>query len=232
MYETSLKKNFCSCKAWQFQKMPVKDRNCKHLIALREFPLKKSKKNQYIYVNKPEFMLLAQKVPKKKLHSADYLFSRKYDGIRVKVSKDGKMITRKGVVVNLPTLGTFSHEFDAELCMCEKFEQGHTIVMNEIDKNQMDNLIINVFDFWPTNKNETYTERYETLLKLQKTWPEKIHLVKQYDFETSKTLQDNLPSLMDKCLIQGLEGIVVRKKDGKYNFNGQRRNLILFKVKV
>jgi ATP-dependent DNA ligase len=240
-YVTDVSKNACSCKHWKYQRRPPDNRDCKHLIELRGFNLKQSSSSSmYTYAErKPDFMLLAQKCPKKKLYASEYVFSRKYDGIRIKITKDGKLITRNGVILNFPSIGKFEYDLDGELCMKEMNKQGHANVMREInEKKNLFNLNVYVFDVFV--ENVPFLERNELLDEISKSWPKnnniktvRIQKIVQHEFLlTNDFVQDELPHLIKECIKHNFEGIVVRIKNGLYNFEKRRNGLVMFKVKV
>jgi ATP-dependent DNA ligase len=234
MYKTDVRENYCSCKAWKYQRKHNPSRDCKHLIKKRGFALPPSDGYEYTKT-KPKFMLLSETVPKKPiLNVEDYVFSRKYDGIRAALKTDGELITRGGVV-----LSDFDMKYkppfqlDGELCHLQN--EGHVDVMKALDKKQYNDLIFRVFDLWPS-KNECipYVDRYNMLFDMHQYWPKtKMELVSHHDFESDSgsTLQDQIKTLVKDCSAQKFEGIVVRLKDGCYISSGKRDNKVIFKVK-
>lgn len=233
MYETDVQNNYCSCKAWKFQKKPNAVRDCKHLIKKRGFALPDVPGYSY-KKSKPKFMLLSETVPATPIYNTeDYVFSRKYDGIRVALNTRGELITRGGVVLSELNM-RYKPKFQLDGELCHVLEEGHVHVMKALDdKNQYQNLVMRVFDFWPAkNQCIPYVDRYEMLLDMKSNWPKNnLKLVKQNEFHDTVSLQQQINHLLRECVDQRLEGIVVRNKYSCYISDGERNNETIFKAK-
>lgn len=89
---------WCSCPAWKYMKVPVALRVCKHM---RELGLG---------VLGSTMPIVFEKTPKVELVSdkplpddvAGYIASEKLDGVFVRITPDGKVLTRSGQVLNPP----------------------------------------------------------------------------------------------------------------------------------
>ena len=222
MYETDVATNYCSCLAWKFQRRPPNSRDCKHLIKLRG-PLQGG--SEYQYVDRPKFHLLAQNVPTKPLDASRYVFSRKFDGIRVQIRPNGDVVSRAGVVLPIKIRTRSRHPLDAELCVAD--QEGHARCMEALDRGDTDRLVARVFDYWPS-KRTTFEARYHDLLGM--TMPRNVELVAQHRFGPG-TVQKQLVDLLRDCEDRHMEGVVVRSLDALYRVDGKRSSKEMFKSK-
>ena len=182
---------------------------------------------------KTMFMVLGRRAPAKDLLADQYVFSRKHDGIRVRISCNGVLSTRNGMILHPPwTYGTITHPLDGELCMRDADAQGHARVMRAIHTAAWDTLIIRVFDHFPDKTDDSFIDRYNRLVK---RFSSRIHpalqLVEQHEFPSDGYVQDYLHGLLDTCSSENCEGVVVRSKDGAYITTGKRDARVIFKVK-
>ena len=258
-YTTNVDTNYCSCKHWKYQRKPVSARDCKHLIANRGFALQSVDEYEYVQ-NKPAFMLLSENIPKRPIMQVEnYLFSRKFDGIRCALDTDGRFISRGGVLLfDIPFTPPF--QLDGELC--HRNTEGHVHVMKALDKKQYHLLVFRAFDLWPpvittTNNNKktsrrrertrrkrgthmvlavdaSYATRYKMLQEIvtNNSKNEFITLVTQHDFSnTGTSLQEQVNTILEKYQANGFEGVVVRCKTSPYTNSGRRDNTVMFKAK-
>jgi ATP-dependent DNA ligase len=233
MYKTIVKENYCNCKAWKYQRKPNRNRDCKHLIKKRGFTLLHSEDYEYVK-SKPSFMLLSETVPTKPIINVDdYVFSRKFDGIRVALNSNGDLITRSGVVLKDYIQYKPPFQLDGELCHLKK--EGYVNVMKALDKKEYSDLVVRVFDFFPDEEDKCipYIQRYDELFNISREWPKKkMEFVVQHNFEIDGSfLQDQIKKLVLDCRDQGFEGIVVRSKKSCYIRSGTRDNKVIFKIK-
>ena len=247
-YQTSLMKNTCSCLGWKYQRKPPHLRSCKHLRQLGQEPSAQNAPYEYRAMDPalpPTPMLVAQSPPLTPLNPKEYLFSRKYDGIRVWF--DGELLTtRNGVILTgapkklrLLSLPPLPHEIavlDGELV--HRTIDSHYAVMESVNNRRWSDLRFQVFDFVPRSVHSElpFLDRYRLLLTLQKhAWKSlqpTICLVQQNAFLPHVSVQQQLPFLMSQCSEQNQEGIVVRQKQHTYDRNGKRVKTAMFKVKL
>jgi len=167
------------------------------------------------------FQLVHDDIPSS-LPSNAYVYSIKYDGVRVRIT--GHLaITRGGISIDLTNMNLpFAHtllEYDAELIHTST--PGHTAVMLEINANRIDKLTVRVFDIIDTTL--LFNERYSKLRRCVN----KPYLVGYAPIRNRAHLS---VVVQDVLGVQKEEGVVVRHSKGRYQ-PGSRRKANVFKVK-
>ena len=217
--------NYCSCPAWKFQKKPPSKRTCKHL----QNNQRSSQGDEYVYSKqKPQFAHVSNQPPKVTPDHRSLCWSRKYDGIRVLVSKQGQELTTRNGVVLTPkhydssqTLSSNpEHVFDAELVTIHGNRSTHAQVMQHVSNQEWHLLCLKIFDLYPTTKRQrdmTFQQRQQFIQKHVDRYPGSV--VQQHPM-------DELPRF-DRT---HWEGHIVRTHSSPYRFNS-RSNKTGWKVK-
>ena len=222
-YSVDVEKNTCTCLHWKYQRLPVNQRTCKHLESVRG--KRWSASPQYVrYPSKAchdnVFQLIAD-VPPARFSPAAYVWSEKYDGIRVRLNGP-TATTRGGISIDLSALDlpfvSNEHEFDGEL-ICPR-RPGHFSVMRELNANNVANLTVKVFDV--IDDTRPFHERLRVLRQTVR----EDYRVSYADIPPLEELQRHLRDI----LAGGGEGIVVRRRDAAYG-HGERRRNVAFKGK-
>jgi ATP-dependent DNA ligase len=213
--------NTCTCKKWKYQRVPVVNRTCKHLDSIR---LQSSSPSITTYpeenIEDTYFQLVTHHIPTH-LPANKYVYSIKYDGIRVRITGN-TAITRGGMTIDLTQLALpfvdTRVEYDAELIYTDK--PGHTNVMLELSANRIHALSVRVFDIIDTSV--PFQERLTTLME-QVPLPYRVN-------HTSLRDRTHLSKVVQEVLTTGAEGVVVRSLEGYYE-PGRRSRYNVFKVK-
>lgn len=151
--------------------------------------------------------MMKQKPLQNRWFPIDFAFSRKYDGIFVRVSFDKKgnssVVTRGGQVLDFPVVSYFKKIqqdtlYDGELVMKHSFISTHKDVMNGIYDGDVDQLTIMFFD---KPSSLPFHQRYKELVKNVK----QNNIVVQYSMENVR-----LQALQSLIEIFGVEGWIVR----------------------
>jgi hypothetical protein len=232
-YDIDIVLNTCTCMKWKYQRLPVAQRTCKHLARERERQRERGivstpKTETFsittyppIHVEDTYFQLFSHHIPDT-LNYNDYVYSIKYDGIRIRITGN-QAITRGGITIDLTGMAGIPFddtmtEWDAELIHLTK--PGHNNVMIELYANRVNKLSVRVFDVIDTT--QTFGERQARLVQYVPT-PFRV----QY-----KPIRDrkHLSIVVKEILGAGEEGVVVRNLNGKYE-PGHRSRFNAFKVK-
>ncbi len=231
----------CTCPSWKFQYAPISKRTCKHLIGIlgkeheeqrvpeslrgetRKMPLNRE--------TKPSMcgpMAYSKWTPKSPIMSS-WLWSTKLNGAFVRW-EDNKLWTKSGRRLDCPDLVTRSLPpdtvLDAEL-YAGKSQEDRQLVRLAISGDWTDEVVANVrvcvFDI--VHLKKPFARRYRHLVGLQAKHG--FFLVQQrvlgQDSDISKMLQD--------CLENGDEGIVLRAPDGVYECARTKRSTSVVKAK-
>lgn len=211
--------NTCTCQHWKYQRRPVRQRTCKHLDSVQE-----TSPSLTTYPQQPVadtyFQLVTHHIPTH-LPANEYVYSRKYDGIRIRVT--GTMATtRGGMTIDLTALAlSFVDtrlEYDAELIHVRT--PGHRRVMSDVNANRLHNLSVRVFDLIDTTR--TFQERQIRIVD-HVPLPYRVTYAPVYN-------RTHLALVVRDALHRGEEGVVVRRLSGHYE-PGRRRRDTVFKVK-
>lgn len=211
-YTLDIRKHSCTCKSWQYVR--TGDRNCKHLRQLRA-PV-----TTVTYTKeKQPFQLISEAMPVR--FRPHYLFSEKYDGIRVAV-KGCYGYTRNGMKIDLSSMYTptcTDHVYDAELCMC--LNSTHDTVMAHVHSGKMERMQLRIFDL---------IDEYRTLgQRLLCLW--QLSIPEQYVVRYHMVDLDLTRTLAAWTVDDTREGVIIRNPDGLYNMKEQRSNQNAFKIK-
>ena len=222
-YTIDINRRCCSCKSWKYHNNKNKDRNCKHLNTL-------CMPNTIVqYTKQPQFFqLISETVPEQSVYR-EWLFSQKYDGIRIKV--EGIIgWTRGGMKIDLSSIWTppVGYTYDAELCTLNPKSSTHDMVMACVHAGKINSLQLMVFDIIDDG-TQTFRQRLSCLTKLQ--IPES-HMVRYERVD----IGPEGPSFIDRLAVMKIgsrlcEGVVVRNPYAYYDDSGQRSNTTIFKVK-
>ena len=226
-YLINLDRRHCSCKSYQYLKTERGDRNCKHLNSLcrPSYIVTYTKKNQ-------AFQLISEHVPKNPSVYMDWIYSQKYDGIRVLVTGTSAW-TRFGMKIDLSSIWTPppGHTYDAELCIIGKEYpvHNHDVVLSCILSGKIHSLRLLIFDLYDPTGVLTCGQRLLRLWglpipDLYLVRYQMVHLRKGPSFHT-RLSQLNIGS--DLC-----EGVIVRNPDTVYDGSGKRTSRSVFKVKT
>jgi hypothetical protein len=214
----------CTCPSFWFQRLPMEDRTCKHLrsrVPDQEVPRapslvtypKKSVKDTY-------FQLVHREIPAS-LPANTYVYSLKYDGIRIRVTGH-RGVTRGGLSIELTQLAlpfvNTATEYDAELIHVRT--PGHNHVMSALSANQIHELSVRVFDIIDTRR--TFEARHAQLLERVPAPYRVVH--------TPLRDRAHLSEVVREVLAAGEEGVVVRSLGGRYA-PGRRDRHNVFKLK-
>jgi hypothetical protein len=216
--------NTCTCMKWKYQRLPVGQRTCKHLDSVRvrsERLLPSITLYPTTSVEDTYFQLVTHHIPTT-IEAYDYVYSIKYDGIRVRINGN-RATTRGGIVIDisglkLPFVTGAETEYDAELIHTKK--PGHNHVMIELYANRLENLSVKVFDIIDTTLS--FAER-QTIVKEHVEAPFLVEYHPIHD-------RTHLSTVVKAVLAVGEEGIVVRRCNGTYR-PGRRSRYNAFKVK-
>lgn len=233
IYKVNIEKNTCTCPAWKYHRKNIP--TCKHLDLVRTAPDQSTSFVHYIKNKKKKcdnFHVISSYLPKTSLDT--YVYSRKYDGIRIRFCMlDKKAITRKcGMSIDISSILPHTTnniddtiEFDAELLFEGNFSKGktgHDMVMKELTNNRIHNLTIKVFDI--IDRTKTFEDRLIVLKKCNLPTEMIVDYKSAYNYQ-------HLQSVMISYKKLHYEGIVVRNMSGLYT-SGKMCNRNAFKIKV
>jgi hypothetical protein len=233
-YRVNIDNNSCECLHWKYQRKPIHLRSCKHLDSVRVRPVvledvysvvtysPKKVKDDY-------FQLISSHVPRRIHTMAVYVFSEKFDGIRIRIHK-GFGTTRRGMVIDLATMQlpfgdqTDDLEYDAELIHKNVLVGGHHNVMKELNRNTLQKLTVKVFDV--IDLNLPFQERYRKLTDVLRDDLSSF-LVSQRPVESWRQLAQELEKVQSK---HG-EGLIIRNITSYY-IPQKRNSKNVFKLKL
>jgi hypothetical protein len=223
-YTINMASRYCSCKSYRYLQTEYRDRNCKHLNSLC--------RPSYIVVytkQKQDFQLISETVPKNPSVYMDWIYSRKHDGIRVRVEGTSAW-TRGGMKIDLASIWTPPPglSYDAELCLTGPGPSSHDLVLSAILAGKLQTVRLLLFDLFDPTGQSTCAQRLfrlwslpipsENLVRYQM-----VHLWRGIPFSTRLTaLNIGGPEY---------EGVVVRNPAAVYDGSGSRSNRSIFKVK-
>jgi hypothetical protein len=220
-YRIDLAIRYCTCPSYRYIRTGT--RHCKHLnrVCAAQTVVKYTK-------SKPRMQLLSEHVPAKAASYREWIFSQKYDGIRIRVAGTVGW-TRGGVELDLSSIWTPPPSelvYDGELCMVAPELSTHSSVMAQVMSGRFHRLRLVLFDL--VDATRTCGER---LLQLwsQDLPPEHVvryrmvHLWKAVPFYVClESMQIGSP----EC-----EGVVVRNPGARYDLAGRISNQVGFKIK-
>ena len=221
-YILDINKRFCPCQSWQFHNNEYTDRNCKHLKLL----CRPGRAVKYTKVQH-SFQLFSETVPNPSVYT-DWIFSQKYDGIRVKV--DGTVgWTRGGMKIDLSSIWTppVGHHYDAELCVVDPTTSTHDNVMILAHAGKIKSLQLMIFDIIDDG-SQTMGQRLQTLRAMDIPMANSVQYQWVDDNGTGKSFIDRLADM--KIGSRRCEGVVVRNPTSYYDASGHR-SISSFKVK-
>jgi predicted nucleic acid-binding Zn finger protein len=223
-YTLDLSRRYCSCKSYQYLRTERGDRNCKHLNSLcrPSYDVTFTKQKQ-------SFQLISETVPKHSYIYTDWIYSRKYDGIRVRV--DGNWAwTRGGMKIDLTSIWTppIGHIYDAELCVAGNETGTHDDVLALMLAGKMESLRLMIFDLFDLTGNQTCGQRMLLLWNLPIPTE---NLVRYYMVDLWKGLSFHTRLAQMNIGSASCEGVVVRNPCTIYDGSGKRNNRSIFKVK-
>lgn len=222
-YVTDLKKGFCNCPAWIFQKRPSNARTCKHLLQKSQgkFRPEASDGGKWEKRAHPKIMLYSNKKTDIK---KGWWCSEKLDGVRGYWDGHDTMLTRGGLKVVLPArilkqLPKDGTRLDGEFWIDRGIDRSKVLAAVE---NQHRKYWQNVrFITFDAHKSEPYKLRYAYL----KSQP-RLDVVRMT--KVGRHLKDNVAALLEAAVAVGAEGIVCRDPEGLYKIG---RNAAVVKVK-
>lgn len=224
-YDIDLDRRYCSCKSYQYRRTQHRDRNCKHLNSLC------TPSYAVRYTKEPQaFQLISDAVPKKHSVYADWVYSEKHDGIRVRVQGTSAW-TRGGMCVDLtgiwtPDVGS-PYSYDAELCTHSSEPSSHDRVLSYMIAGKIRSLRLCIFD----------------IIDLTRTFGQRLLMLSDHNIPAENLVRYHMvnlwrgPSLMDRLHgmdigSPGCEGVIIRNPRAKYDPSGRRSNRSIFKVKA
>lgn len=229
-YRVELSSHYCECPSWKYRRNKYRNKDCKHIMLLRP-PVTTT----LFGFNDINFHPISNTIPKKQCIFDSWLYSRKFDGIRIKLR--GCMGYTKHITIDLTTIWPHEeeeYEYDAELCMNPTDNcQGHDAVMGVVHSGKLDRLCIRVFDIIPRTDEQdrlVFTERVNLINKLflQKNIPhDNIVRYKRCSIHNNTGFLTYVYAYLDKH--QDVEGFVVRNPISTYSHI--RRNTDSFKIK-
>jgi ATP-dependent DNA ligase len=222
-YTVDARSNTCTCMRWKYQRLPVRQRTCKHLDSIRvRKPLLRPSITKYpdIPVEDTYFQLVTHH-QSPQIEPLEYVYSIKYDGIRVRI-RGHEAITRGGIRIDVTEMElpfvSVDIEYDAELI--HDAQPGHNRVMEELYANRLHRLSVRVFDLidttLPFDERQTYVTEHVGP-------PYRVQYLPVHD-------RVHLSRVVRSVLASGEEGIVVRRCKGLYE-PGRRSRYNAFKIK-
>lgn len=222
-HTVSLNTHFCTCMSYKFRNNRSRDRNCKHILALR--PPATSVVYRSISYTTP-CHLIAQRRSKNFIPSKAWAISRKYDGIRVLVRGTlgyTRGSTKSCMEIDLSPIWQAvdtDKVLDAELCALDPSRGGHDYVLAKVLSNKLDTLCVRVFDLVDNTAKRTFEERLEELYNLR------IPHTVQY----AQCNEQSVHVIERRLQEPDLEGFVLRHRSGMYTI-GSRNTRNSFKWK-
>jgi predicted nucleic acid-binding Zn finger protein len=223
-YTLDMASRHCSCKSYQYLQTEHGDRNCKHLNSLccPSYAIVYTKQKQ-------AFQLISETVPKKPATYRDWIYSRKHDGIRVRV--EGTFAwTRGGMKIDLASIWTppVGLSYDAELCIAGMGPSSHDLVLAAILAGKLQCVRLLLFDLFDPTGRSTCAQR---LLRL---WS--LPIPTEYLVQYQMVHLWRGPSFLTRLAALNIgspecEGVVVRNPGAVYDGSGSRSNRSIFKVK-
>lgn len=216
-------RRYCSCKSYKYRQTQHRDRNCKHLNSLCT--------PSYVvtYTKEPQdFQLISDVVPKKRSVYADWIFSQKHDGIRVRV-RGTSAWTRGGMRIDLTGIWTpdddIPYSYDAELCTLANVPSSHDQVLSCVLSGKIRSLRLCVFDI--IDPTRTFGQRLMMLSEVQMPVENRVryHMVNLRGSSLLTRLK-NMNIGSTEC-----EGVIIRNPSSYYDTSGRRSNRSIFKVK-
>lgn len=219
-HTVDLDRRHCSCPSYKY--LRTGDRNCKHLntVCAPTYTTTYTKRQL-------GFQLLSENVPRRAADYMGWVYSEKFDGIRICV--DGQSgWTRGGMHIDLSAIWTppVGHKYDVELCVREPEITSHDRVMQYILSGRIDNLHVRVFDLMETA--QPFGRRLLTLCGLDLP---SAHLVRyaMVNLWRGRSFANRIKQMQiddPHC-----EGAIVRNPHAHYDNSGRRSNKNVFKLK-
>ena len=220
-YWVDLAIRYCTCPSYRYVRTGT--RHCKHLnrVCAPQTVVTYTK-------TKPGFQMLSENVPTKASVYTEWIFSQKYDGIRIRVV-GAVGWTRGGMKLDLSSIWTPPASdvvYDGELCMVAGEISTHTAVTAQMISGRFHRLRLMLFDI--IDPSRTFGQRLLQLWSLDLP-PE--HVVRYQMVHLRKGV--GFCSRLEAMDIgsPGCEGVVVRNPDAWYTATGRVRNSVGFKIK-
>jgi hypothetical protein len=178
------------------------------------------------------FQLISENVPKNPSVYTDWIYSQKYDGIRVHVIGIFAW-TRGGMKIDLSSIWTPppGQTYDAELCIIGKegVDDNHDVVLSCILSGKIHLLRLLIFDLYDPTGGLTCGQRLYQLwgLSIPDVHLVRYHMVYLRRGSSFYTRLGQLNIGSDRC-----EGVIVRNPDAMYDGSGKRNSRSVFKVKI
>lgn len=221
-YHVDIGRRYCSCKSYKYRQTQHRDRNCKHLNSLctPSYVVKYTKDPQ-------AFQLISDVVPKKPSVYADWVYSEKHDGIRVRVQGTSAW-TRGGMCIDLTGIWTpdYPYSYDAELCTHSSEASNHDRVLSYVLAGKIQSLRLCVFDI--IDLTRTFVQRLLMLADMDIPAENRVryHMVSLWRGPSLVTRLTNMNIGSPTC-----EGVIIRNPHALYDASGRRSNRSIFKVK-
>lgn len=223
----------CTCKGWQFNRSPKRDKTCRHVKQVR-CGVKTQRKKAKIQKNGPEKLILAENYTTD-MNVISWYMSEKIDGIRA--YWDGQQFwSRTGKEIHTPSFFTEdlpkNIPLDGELFMKQSivdksktnlFSKVCSITRKKIPVNEeWSDICFYVFD---TVKHDLpFVDRHTIIKKLINISPFCV-ILNQYNIKTIKQLND----FHDNITSRGGEGVMIKNPHSMYV---GRRTKDLLKLKT
>lgn len=150
-----------------------------------------------------------------------YWAQPKLDGIRVLVGDDGYLYTRSLKPVrnyhlqclarNNPSLIGFDGEIIVGDPTAEDCYRRTSSAVMSYDSDDIENAKLYIFDVWK-DTSSNYDQRYETILSLMDQFPDWVEVIPTVLLSDMRMLEE----YEKKWLQQGYEGMMLRRRNGKY----------------
>jgi predicted nucleic acid-binding Zn finger protein len=220
VYTVNLALRHCTCPSYRYVRNGT--RHCKHLDRLCE-----AQSTVEYTQEKLQVELLSETVPSKSCVYADWIYSPKYDGIRIRV-KGRQGWTRGGMKIDLSSIWTppAGSLYECELCLDAKESSTHDAVMVQVLAGRVQTLRLVVFDLFDPTR--TCGQR---LLQLWGLSLPPAHVVR-YEMVQLWRGVGFLSRLAALDIgSAGFEGVVVRNPAARSDPRGRRSNRVAFKIK-
>ena len=222
-YRIDINRRHCSCPSYKWHNNQNGDRNCKHLNTLC------APCTVVEYTKQPQpFQLISETVPERSVYH-DWIFSQKYDGIRVKV--EGTVgWTRGGMKIDLSSIWTPppGYVYDCELCIVNPKTSTHDFVLACVLAGKITCLHLMVFDIMDDDQ-QAFHRRLACLTGLGLPESNMVQYEMVDNGQEGPSFIDRLSTM--KIGSRSCEGVVVRNLESHYDGSGHRSNTDMFKIK-